>query len=236
MRVFVGALRLYPATPSWGVRYGCVCVGSGFSCAPRLLAGVLGRVCPCAPSACTPPLLAGVCAVGVCAWVWVSAAPRHSWLGCWGLCVFVCALLLYPATPDWGVRCGCECFGSGFGCAPPLLAAVLGCVCRCVPPACTPSFLAGVCGVWVGCRLAPVPVPWFVAGCAHCPSLRLPVAVVAWHLLVCLGCGRRHASLACLVALRWCAAPRPVRSLPVLGSAFLTPRCLSPSQGFAPPN
>ena len=34
-----------------------------------------------------------------CGWVRVSAAPRHSWLGCWGVCVLVCALRLYPATP-----------------------------------------------------------------------------------------------------------------------------------------
>ena len=55
-----------------------------------------------ATTACTPPLLAGVCGVGVCAWAWVSAAPRHSWSGCWGVCVLVCVLLLYPATPGWG--------------------------------------------------------------------------------------------------------------------------------------
>ena len=27
-----------------------------------------------------------------CGWVRVSAAPRHSWLGCWGVCTLVCAL------------------------------------------------------------------------------------------------------------------------------------------------
>ena len=237
VQVCVCALRLYPATPGWGVLCGCVCLGSGFGCAPPLLAWVLGcvcvrvraplvprhsclgcavrvcvrglgfRLCPatpgsgvgvcvcsCARSACTPPLLAGVCGVGVCAWARVSAAPRHSWLGCWGVCLLVCALRLYPAT------------------------------------------LAGVCGVWVGCCLAPVPVPWFVACCARRPGLRHPVAVVAWHLSVCLGCGRRRASLACLVAPRWCAAPRPVRSLSVLRSAFPTPWCLSPSRGLAPPD
>ena len=111
-------LRLRPATPRWGVGV-CVCW------------------CPC--SACTPPLLAGVCGVAVCVWARVSAAPRYSWLGCSGVCVQVCVLLLYPATPGWGVQCGCVCWGSGFACAPPLL--------------------APVCGVWVGCFLAPVPVP-----------------------------------------------------------------------------
>ena len=112
VRVVVGfGFRLRPATPSWGV---LVCV--------RL----------CARSACTLPFLAGVCRVGVCAWVPVLAAPRHSWLGCWGLCLFVCVLRLQPATPGWGVRCGCVCFGFGFSCTPPLLAGVLRCVCACL--------------------------------------------------------------------------------------------------------
>ena len=83
----------------------------------------------CARSACTLPLLARVCGVGVCAWARVLAAPCHSWLGCWGVCVLVCALRLYPATTGWGVRCRCVCLGSAFGCALPLLAGVLGCVC-----------------------------------------------------------------------------------------------------------
>ena len=52
-------------------------------------------------------------------------------------------------------------------------------------------------GGW--CCLAPVLVPWFVACCARCPGLRHLVAVVAWPLSVCLCCGRRRASLACLV-------------------------------------
>ena len=144
--VLVCPLRLYPATPGWGVRCGFVCSGSVFGSAPPLLAGVLGCACLCAPPACTPPLLAGVCGVGVCAWARVSAAPRHSWLGCWVLCVLVCPLRLYPATPGWGVPCGFVCSGSVFGSAPPLLAGVLGCACLCAPPACTPPLLAGMCG------------------------------------------------------------------------------------------
>ena len=79
VRVVLGlGFLLRPATPGWGSR---LCV--------RL----------CARFSCTPPLLAGLCGVGVCAWVRVSAASRHSWLGCRGLCLLVCALRLYPATP-----------------------------------------------------------------------------------------------------------------------------------------
>ena len=127
--VLVFALHLYPATPGWGVHCGCVCLGSGFGCAPPLLAGVLGCACLFACSPCTPPLLAGARGVGVFVRARVSAAPRHSWLGCRGVCVLMWALPLYPATPGWGVRCGCVCLGSGFGCAPPLLAGLLGCAC-----------------------------------------------------------------------------------------------------------
>ena len=298
--VFVCTLLLYPATPGWRVRCGCVCLRLNFGRALPLLAGVLGCLCVCGPAPLVPrhswlgcavwpcvlalgfwlrpatpgwgvavcvcvfgraplvprhswlacwgvcvgvhPLLvpcrflAEVCRVGVSALARVSAAPRLSWLGCWGVCLFVCAVRVYPATHGWGVRCGCLCLGSGFGCPPPHLAGVFGCVSPCAPSACTAPLLARVCGVWIWCCLAPVPVPWFVAGCARCLSLRHPVAVDAWHLSVCLGCGRQRASVACLVALLWCAAPRPVWSLSVLWSAFLTLWCLSASRGPAPAN
>ena len=95
---------------------------------------------------------------------------------------------------------------------------------------------------WVRCAgvrarlsLAPSPVPRFVVCCARFPGSRHPLVVVGWHPSSCRGCGRRCASLACLVAPRWCAAPRPVRSLSVLRSAFLSPWCLSPSRGLLPP-
>ena len=95
---------------------------------------------------------------------------------------------------------------------------------------------------WVRCAglgarlsLAPCPVPRFVVCFAHFPGSWQPVAVVAWHLSSCRGCARQRASLACLVAPRWCAAPRPVRSSSVLRSAFPSPWCLPPPRGLSPP-
>ena len=77
--------------------------------------------------------------LGVCAWARVLAAPHHYWPGLLGCaCAFACVLRLYPTTSDWGVHCGCSCLGSGSGCAPPLVARVLGSVCVCV---CTPLIL-----------------------------------------------------------------------------------------------
>ena len=58
------------------------------------------------------------------------------------------------------------------------------------------------------CCLAPVPVPWL-----------WPAACLS---------GVPHGPA-------WCAAPRPVRSLSVLQSAFVTLWCLSPPRGLAPP-
>ena len=77
-------------------------------------------------------------------------------------------------------------------------------------------------------------MPWFVVCCKRSPGLRHQAAVAAWHLFVCLGCGRRRASLACLVAPR--AAPRLVRSgcsqcsdrLSRFRGAFLHPGGLRP--------
>ena len=99
----------------------------------------------CAGCAWFPAPPGSGCSAGGCAWAWVSAAPHHSWLGCWGLCVFVCALRLYPSTPGWGIWCGCACLGSSFGCAPPLMAGVLGIVCVGVRAPLVP------CHSWRGC-------------------------------------------------------------------------------------
>ena len=174
--VFVCALRLYPATLRCGVRCGCVCLGSGFSCAPPILAGVLSCVFWCVRSACTPPILALVYEVGLGALVWVLAAPCHSWLGC-AMCVCVLGIRFWlrPAIPGWGVRV---------------------CVCFCARSACTPPMLARVCSVgvsawahvlaaprksWLGC--------WVVfLVCALC----LYSATPCWGVrcgCVCLGSG-----------------------------------------------
>ena len=283
--MLVYPLRLYPATPGWGVRCGYVCLGSAFGCAPPLLARVLrclcvrvsaplvprhswlgcaawvcvlglgfrlrpstpGRgvgvcVCLCARSACTRPLLAGVCGVGVCAWARLSAVPRHSWLGCWGVCVcscarftctppllagecgvgvcacarisvaprhswprcwgvcmLVCVLRLYPATSGWGVWRGCACLGSGFGCAPPIVAGVLGCLCVRVPAPLVPRHSWLGCVVWVCVlglrfRLRPATPGWGVGVCvcscarsACTPPLLAEVCGVC--VCVCLGSG-----------------------------------------------
>ena len=263
--VLVCAPRLYPATPGWGVRHGCVCLGSHFGCAPLLLAGVLGCVCAgvrapllarhswlrcavwvgvlgpwlrlrpaihgwvirvcvclCARPACTPPPLAGMCGVGVCVCTRASAAPHHFWLGCWGVCVlvcaprlypatpgwavevcvFVCARRLYPGTPGWHVRCGCVCLGAGFGCAPQLMAGVLGCVCAFV---CVLRWCPATAGWRLRCgwvcvmlglefRLRRATPCWGVGVCVCvcvC-ALRLYCATSGWGVLfgcVCLGSG-----------------------------------------------
>ena len=90
-------------------------------------------------------------------------------------------------------------------------------------------------GVGARLSLAPCPVPRFLVCLARFPGSRHPVAAVAWHLSSCRGCGRQRASLACLVAPRWCAAPRPVRSLLVLWLAFPSPWCLPQPRGPSPP-
>ena len=231
--------RLRPATPGWGV-------------------GVW--VCSCARSACTPPLLAGVCGVGVCALAWVSAAPRHSWLGCWGVCVFVCrfactppflagvcgALRLYPDTPGWGVQRGCVCFGLGFGCAPPLLAGVLGCVCARAPAPLVPrhSWLgcaALVCVLWLGFRLRPATPGWGVGVCAcSCarsactPPLLAGVCGVGVCALAWVAAAPRHSWLGC-----WgvCVLVRPLRLYPATPGWGVRRGCVCFGLGFgcAPP-
>ena len=108
------------AISGWGVRY--VCSVAGFAFILQILAGALGCMCLCVRLACSPLILAGVCSV--CVWLRLLTSPRQSWLGFsvfvsgfgflfhpaipgWGVgvCVFVCALGLYPVNPRWGVQC-----------------------------------------------------------------------------------------------------------------------------------
>ena len=235
--VLLWALCLYPATPGWGVRCGCVWFGSGSGCAPPLPAGVSGFVSACvraplaprhswlgcaawvcvlwlrfrlrpatpgwgvgvcvwlcACSACTPPLLAGVCDGCLCVWARVSAAPRHSWLGCWAVCVLVWALSLHVATPGWGARLGCVCLGSGFGCTPPVLPTVLGCVCAGVGARLAPRHYGLGCAPWVCVfglefRLRPATPGWavgvFVCSCA-CPPCTPPLLAGVCGVVLCV--------------------------------------------------
>ena len=124
----------------------------------------------------------------MCVWARVSAAPRHSWLGCWGVCVGVLAPLvprhswlgcaawvcvfglgfrLRPATPGWGVGV-CVCWCPHSACTPPLLAGGCGVGVFCLGSGfgCAPPLLAGVLGcVCAGVCAPPVPRhPWL--GCA----------------------------------------------------------------------
>ena len=184
----VCVLRLHPATPGHGCAVWVCVFGLGFWLRPTT-PGWGDGLCVC--SACTLLLLARVRGVGVCVCTRVPAAPCHSWLGCWAVCVlrlhpatpghgcavWVCVfglgLRLRPATPGWGVglcacsactqpllatgaRCGCVCLGSGFGCAPPLLAGVLGCVCAPLAPSLSWPRLRGV-GVCVWARVSAAP-------------------------------------------------------------------------------
>ena len=263
--VLVCALRLHPATPGTGARCGCVCLGSGFCCAPPLLAGVLGcvraplarshswhgcavwvcvfglgfRLRPAPPvwgvglcvcSACTQPILARVRRVGVCVWAQVSAAPRHSRLGCWTACV----LRLHPATPGTGARCGCVSLGSGSGCAPPLLAGVLG---RLHAPL-APSHSWHGCAVWVcvfglGFPLRPTTPGWGVGLCA-CSACTQPLLARVRGVGVCIWA---RASAAPRLSWLGCWAVCVLRSHPATPGTGERCGCVCLGSGFgcAPP-
>ena len=93
----------------------------------------MGRVWLRPRSACPPLFPVPVCGVGVRAGVWVSAAPRLSLGGCWGVCVLVRPSRVVFCTSWLGLVCRGACL--------------------CARPACSPPFLAGV---WcVGVRAGP---------------------------------------------------------------------------------
>ena len=82
------------------------------------------------------------------------------------MCVFVCALCLYSASPGWDVRYAFVCAGSGLGCTPPFLVRVFACVWLFARFACTLPVLAGVRGACVSVwDLAfTLPIPGWVLG------------------------------------------------------------------------
>ena len=219
--------QLRPATPGWGFRV-CVCL--------------------CARSACTTPLLAWVCGGGVWGRPRVSAAHRHSWLGCWGVCVFMRALSLYPATPGWSVLCGCVCLGSGFGCGPALLAGVLGCVCVCVRAPFVPRHSCLACAVWLcvlvlglGLQLRPATPGWGVGICVclcACSVCTPPLLAGVCGLGVC-ACARVsaapcHSWLGCWGVYLFVCTLRLYPAYPAWG-ARLGCVCLGFGFGCAPP-
>ena len=150
----------FPAasSASWLGVFGCVCLCACSACTPPILAGVLGRVCLCAHAACTPPFLAQLYGVCVCVLgfvFWVRAAIPG--LAVW-VCVFACALCLYPSNPGGGLWCVCVGV-QGLAFTPPILAGVLESVCLRARYACTLPFLPGLCAVhvcaWVRVSAAP---------------------------------------------------------------------------------
>ena len=192
-----------------GVRGACAW-GLVLACTPPILAGVFRYVYLCAWSACSPPILAGVCGVDVCASVRVWAAPRHSWLGCWGVCVCVRAA---PPVPHqswlWFVVCVCGC---GFGPSPGK--SWLGCwgVFVFVRAPLAP------CHSWLGCAV------WL---CALRIEFRLHPAIPGWVLgCVCLcersACYPPILAGVCVV----CASVRVLACSPPLLAGVLECACL----------
>ena len=121
----------------------------------------------------------------------------------------MCVPPLYPATPGWGVQCGCVCLGSDFDCAPPLLAGVLSCGCAGVraPPVPRLPWLgcaAWVCVLGLGFRLRPATPGWgvrlCVCSCARSPCT-LPLLAGVHGVGVCVlarvSTAPRHSWLGC---------------------------------------
>ena len=194
---------LFTGVPAWCVALFVRCPGAlgscSLVCSPGVLCGVLGHLAPvpwCARSVCSAVrCVCGAALRGAHSSIRTVAIRSRQGLG-----------TLRARTRPSGRRL----FVAGRGW---------------VPSGRTSVHRDGGCSVadrgW--CCLAPVLVPLFVACCARFPGLRHPAAVAAWHLSVCRGCGRRRASLACLVAPR--GAPRLVRSGRSRCSGRLSRRC-----------
>ena len=134
---------------------------------------LMGRVWLRARSACPPSFPVQVCGVGVRARVWVPAASRFSFEGCWGVCVLVRPSRVVYCTSWLGLLCGGACLCACPACSPPFLAGV-----RCVGvragPGCRlcAALLGSVVGVcFLRCFLFFFGVSWlgFVVSVAGCP-------------------------------------------------------------------
>ena len=235
-----------PANLGWGLGWVCLGTSCGFAppfpagvcdvcgwawllaCPPPFLAGVFGPAWLCARSACTPPFPARVCGVGVCAWARVSAALRHSWLRCWGVCLCLCARpAWFPAPPGWGCGAG-VCAWAWVATAPrhswPGCWGV--CVFVCAPrlyPA-TPGW-AVWCGVCAWARVSALPRHfwlgrWGVCVFVHVP--RLYPAIPGALVCVCVGLG-----FVCSPVFSW------LGSLGRMASCVRRVRFPSPSRGAA---
>ena len=141
--VFECALRLYPANPGWGVRCGCVCLGSG-QLRPNIPSSAVGscvlvRALP-VPRQSWPGT--PVCVSGFGFWL----SRRQCWLECSGVCVCVRAL---PVPHKSWLRCVVWVWVLGFGLAAArhLWIGLWG-LHVCARPACTPPILSG-CTVWL---------------------------------------------------------------------------------------
>ena len=94
----------------------------------------------------------------------VGAAPRHSWLGRRGVCVFVRAPRLFPAFPGWGLLCGRACWARVWAVPRPSWLGGWGVFCFlffCGGGACH------VLALW--CRPLAVPVPGLVVSVPRSP-------------------------------------------------------------------
>ena len=195
--VFMCVFCLYPADPGFGLW--CVCLAESFWFTLPILA-VTGGVCVWVRVFFSPRQSWLGC-WGVCDCVRALPVPHQSWLwsavlvsGCrfelqsanpvWGdlVCVFVCAICLYPANPGCDIRCMCS--GAGVGFSPKILAGKCGVfVCVCVLLPTRHSSLGCCCRcvcVCAGCCYAPPPLPWFCECCARFPG----VSGTPWPLLL----------------------------------------------------